>query len=107
MIAGAENQVFFTGGPWSAVFFGVGISALLWVFRRMILLRRRASGDPSERQYQARRAKAQELIGEIEKRAWLKSYEQAIKINRGRPLPPEQRRLLENLTTYQQVRGKP
>jgi len=106
MIAGAENQALFTGGPWSAVFFGIGISALLWVFRRMILLKRRA-GENSDGQHQLRRAKARELIGEIEERAWLNRYRHAIKISRDRPLPPAQREVLRHLTMHQQARSRP
>jgi hypothetical protein len=107
MILGAENLTLFTGGPWSAVFFGIGLSALLWVFRRMILLRRRGAGDAIARQYRAQRDKAREQIGEIDERAWLSSYRQAAKICRERPLSPAQRRLLKELTARQQARSSP
>jgi len=106
MFAGATNQPLFTGGPWSAVFFAIGIGALLWVFRRMILLNRRERGQESANEKKNRLLKARERIAAVEERTWLANYRRAIKIPRLSPLSPEQRRLLDSLTVRQQIRGR-
>jgi hypothetical protein len=106
MFAGATNQPLFAGGPWSAVFFAIGIGALLWVFRRMILLNKRDGGQESDHEKSTRLLKAREMIAEVEVRAWLSNYRRSVKIPRWSPLGVEQRRLLERVTARQHSRGR-
>lgn len=88
------------------VFFAVGIGALLWVFRRMILLSRRDSSKDADKPQQNRLLKARELVAEVEDRNWLTKYRRAVKIQRTSHLDREQRHMLGDLTAHQQARGR-
>ena len=105
MLESAANQGFFSGGLWSGVCFAIGIGALLWVFRRSILLRRRAARRPENQRGKQLAAQARRTIDAIDSRTWLNHYKRAVKFQRGQPVSPENRRFLREMTQYQQTRG--
>jgi len=98
-----EGQQLFSGGFLSAVCFGVGLIALLWVFRRTIIIRRRQRRDDVEK-VKHRNVEAHQMIKEIDARDWKTKYDRSIKLPRNQQPDAEQRRKLGDIAARQQQR---
>ncbi|MBN2081361.1 hypothetical protein JW859_04045 [bacterium] len=98
-----QGQQLFSGGLVSAVCFGIGLIALLWVFRRTIIIRRRQMRDD---RVNAKRSsdEAHQLIKEIDARDWKAKYDRSIKLPRCSKPDAAQRQLLQVITTHQRRR---
>jgi len=99
----AESQQLFSGGFLSAVCFGVGLIALLWVFRRTIIIRRRQKRDDVVSKKQ-RSVDAHKRIEEIDARDWKSKYDRSVKLPRGQAPDAKQRRVLDDIASRQHQR---
>jgi hypothetical protein len=87
--------------------FGVGIAALLWVFRRTLLRARLLNHDPDEQSYALRKRSAGLAIDDISAREWLQTYRRALLIPRaGNGLTPDQQAQLASISRWQQEHAR-
>lgn len=99
------NQVISATSALAGLCYGLGILALLWVFRRSILRQRRLKkASPTAGKQRQRSVVARSEIEGIEGRYWLSRYRQAQKFAR-RALPSEpQQRFLTAVSAAQHKR---
>lgn len=91
----------------SALAFGIGIVALLWVFRRTVARLARLKRDPDEQSYRVRSRSAGLLIDEISAREWLKKDRAALQIPRaGVELTAVEHAALARISTMQAATGR-
>ena len=90
-------------GVWGVLSFGIGIFALLYVFRRTSLLRRRGNRQLADHQLRETSRRAKDEIAGIESREQFERYQQAAKFPRdGRELSPQQQAALDTLRAHEQ-----
>jgi hypothetical protein len=86
----------------AALFFAVGIVALLWVFRRTLLRTRQPGDNRDALAYRSRHLAAGIEIDEISAREWLATWRNALKFQRGAAeLTARQQGHLAALTAWQ------
>lgn len=104
----AGEQAGATWGVLAALSFGIGIVALLFVFRRTSLQRRRGIHQQPDRQRRETSRRAKDEIAGIESREQYDRYKRADKFPRdGSELNTKQQASLDALRAYQVPREKP